>query len=63
MQDPTIKNQLSDTKAMEEVQALDRFYKMLNSNPDRAFYGWGHVKAAGEMGAIDTLLVTDGLFR
>jgi protein pelota len=36
---------------------------MLSNDPARAFYGPGHVFAASELGAIQTLLITDGLFR
>lgn len=61
--DPAITAKLSDTKASNEVKALDGFYSMLHTEPDRAFYGIGHVERANEMGAIETLLVTDELFR
>ncbi|KAK9763246.1 Translation factor pelota [Basidiobolus ranarum] len=63
MQDPSIQTKLADTKAAQEIKALDRFYVMLNQDPDRAYYGYDHVKRAEEMGAVDTLLLTDGLFR
>ncbi|KAG0178395.1 hypothetical protein DFQ29_003511 [Apophysomyces sp. BC1021] len=63
MQDPSILTKLADTKAAREVQALDKFYEMLNNDPDRAFYGFNHVFKANERGAISTLLVTDELFR
>ncbi|KAL0087246.1 eRF1 domain 1 [Phycomyces blakesleeanus] len=63
MQDPSIQARLADTKAAREVQALDKFYQMLNNDPDRAFYGFSHVLKANERGAIGTLLVTDELFR
>ncbi|KAK9762972.1 Translation factor pelota [Basidiobolus ranarum] len=63
MQDPSIQAKLADTKAAQEIKALDRFYVMLNQDPDRAYYGYDHIKRAEEMGAIDTLLLTDGLFR
>ena len=36
---------------------------MLNTDSDRAYYGFGHIKKANEQKAIDTLLVTDDLFR
>jgi protein pelota len=36
---------------------------MLSNDPSRAFYGPGHVVAAAELGAIQTLLLTDSLFR
>ncbi|KAI9497958.1 hypothetical protein BDB00DRAFT_802776 [Zychaea mexicana] len=63
MQDPAIQSKLADTKAAREVQALEQFYAMLNTDPDRAFYGISHVLKANEHGAIGTLLVTDELFR
>ena len=36
---------------------------MLGHDPARAFYGPGHVRAAHEVGAIQTLLISDSLFR
>ncbi|KAF8948641.1 hypothetical protein BGZ47_003575 [Haplosporangium gracile] len=63
MNDPAIKIKLADTKAAQEVQALDQFYEMMNMDPDRAFYGFKDVSKAAERGAIGTLLVTDELFR
>ncbi|CAG8436370.1 1475_t:CDS:10 [Funneliformis caledonium] len=63
LQDPSVQSQLSDTKYAQEVLTLDRFFKMLNDDPDRAFYGWNHIKKAEERGAIGTLLLSDELFR
>ena len=37
--DPAISARLADTKAISEVKALDAFYQMLQTEPDRAFYG------------------------
>lgn len=49
---------------MEEVKALEQFHEMLSTDPDRAVYGPSHVLAAQETHqAIETLLVTDELFR
>lgn len=36
---------------------------MLAHDSSRAFYGPGHVFAAAEVGAIQTLLISDSLFR
>lgn len=36
---------------------------MLKVDPDRAFYGVKHVELANERLAIETLLITDELFR
>ena len=63
LQDPAIQRRLADTKYAKESKALEDFFRMLNDDPDRAFYGWDHVRKAGEIGAIGTLLLTDGLFR
>jgi len=38
--EPAVVSRLSDTKAAGEVRALDTFYAMLQSEPDRAFYGY-----------------------
>ena len=37
--EPAVLAKLSDTKAAGEVKTLDTFYSMLQSEPDRAFYG------------------------
>ena len=36
---------------------------MMGRDSARAFYGPGHVQAAHELGAVQTLLITDTLFR
>ncbi|KAK6329192.1 protein pelota homolog isoform X2 [Coregonus clupeaformis] len=61
--DPAVTARLSDTKAAGEVKALEDFYKMLQHEPDRAFYGLAHVEKATEALAIDILLISDKLFR
>uniref|UniRef100_A0A8C8CFZ2 Protein pelota homolog n=1 Tax=Oncorhynchus tshawytscha TaxID=74940 RepID=A0A8C8CFZ2_ONCTS len=61
--DPAVTARLSDTKAAGEVKALEDFYKMLQHEPDRAFYGLAHVEKASEALAIDILLISDKLFR
>ncbi|XP_014014042.1 protein pelota homolog isoform X2 [Salmo salar] len=61
--DPAVTARLSDTKAAGEVKALEDFYKMLQHEPDRAFYGLAHVEKASEALAIDILLISDNLFR
>ena len=60
---PGIASRIKDTKAAKETEALQDFFKMLADDPARAFYGPGHVFAAAEMGAIQTLLLADSLFR
>lgn len=60
---PAVMAQIRDTKAAREVHALEDFYAMLKEDSARALYGPGHVEAANERLAIQTLLITDGLFR
>ncbi|CAL5406863.1 unnamed protein product [Camellia sinensis] len=60
---PNVMNIIKDTKAAEEVRALKEFFNMLSNDPDRACYGPKHVEVAHERMAVQTLLVTDELFR
>lgn len=61
--DPAVTARMADTKATAEVKALENFYAVLQSEPSRAFYGLKHVTKANEAQAIDTLLISDNLFR
>ena len=61
--DPAVTSRMADTKAAIEVRALDSFQALLQTEPSRAFYGLKHVEKANEARAIDTLLVSDNLFR
>nr|CAG4650197.1 EOG090X07BV [Sida crystallina] len=61
--DPMVTARMADTKAAAEVRALENFYAILQTEPSRAFYGLKHVTAANEAQAIDTLLLSDNLFR
>ncbi|KAI8461002.1 hypothetical protein BY996DRAFT_6530487 [Phakopsora pachyrhizi] len=50
---PQVSNQLKDSQYSKEIQALDKFQKMLNSDEHRAWYGEKHVDQAAERGAIE----------
>jgi protein pelota len=63
LQDPAIQSQLADTKYAREISSLESFYRILATDDSRAFYGYDYVVKASDLGAIETLLVTDGLFR
>lgn len=54
---------MSDTKAAGEVKTLEHFYSILQTEPSKAFYGKKHVMRAAEAQAIETLLISDSLFR
>lgn len=57
------RGKLANTKAASDVKALDMFFAMLSSEPERAFYGKNHVMKAAQLEAIDKLLISDNLFR
>ncbi|XP_037050590.1 protein pelota [Bradysia coprophila] len=63
LQDPSVVSKMSDTKAAGEVKSLETFYSILQSEPAKAFYGKKHVMKAAESQAIETLLISDSLFR
>ncbi|KAJ8941545.1 hypothetical protein NQ318_011502 [Aromia moschata] len=63
LQDPAVLNKISDTKASAEVKLLENFYTMLQCEPAKAFYGKKHIEKANEAQAIETLLISDNLFR
>ncbi|KAJ3261331.1 hypothetical protein HK103_005939 [Boothiomyces macroporosus] len=62
LQEPQVQSKLSDTKYQKEIKALEEFYRTLGNDPSKAFYGYEYVLKASERGAIQTLMVTDGLF-
>lgn len=63
LQDPAVLARLSDTKAASEVKALEQFYQILQTEPAKAFYGKNHVIRAADAQAVETLLISDNLFR
>lgn len=60
---PSVMSLIKDTKAAQEVQALKDFFTMLTDDSARACYGPKHVDIANDRLAIQTLLITDTLFR
>lgn len=60
---PNVMSMIKDTKAAQEVQALKDFFDMLSNDPTRACYGPKHVEVAHDRMAVQTLLITDDLFR
>lgn len=63
LRDKTVQAQMQDTKAAKEVQSLTKFYDMLKKEPDRAVYGYNHVSISAQSAAVETLLLSDNLFR
>ncbi len=54
---------INNTKAFGEVKALDSFFDTMQHDPEKAYYGLAHVQRATEQKAVDTLLLSDALFR
>lgn len=61
--DESIRKRVGDTKAIAELKALEKFKTYLANDDARACYGIGQVTRATDLAAVDTLLVTDSLFR
>jgi protein pelota len=61
--DPTIMANMAETKFSKEVEILSSFMRLMETDPERAYYGYQHVSRANEELAIQSLLVTDQLFR
>jgi len=46
--DENITSRLTDTKVARDVMILNKFMRMLDTDPDRSFYGFQDVKQADE---------------
>lgn len=54
---------MKDVKCMQEGTYLDKFFETLSSDQNRCCYGQKSVQYALDNQAIETLLVSDKLFR
>lgn len=61
--DPGIQKRIGNTKAVLHVKALEECQRRLANSPEMACYGPKEVKKAFAMGAIDTMMISDALFR
>lgn len=61
--DPSIMSKVTETKLSKEIEVLNRFMRLLDIAPEKAYYGYLHVQKANEELAIDSLLISDELFR
>jgi protein pelota len=43
LSDPSVASRLADTAAAGDAGALDRFFALLATDPDRAYYGYKRV--------------------
>jgi len=61
--DPAVMSRVVATRLAKEIDVLNRFMRMMDTDPDRAYYGLPHVLKANEELVIDSLMITDELFR
>ncbi len=52
LETPSVAAQLSETRAVVDVELLARFYRMMNHEPERVCYGLGHVSIAHAQYAV-----------
>uniref|UniRef100_A0A6B2L5J6 Protein pelota homolog n=1 Tax=Arcella intermedia TaxID=1963864 RepID=A0A6B2L5J6_9EUKA len=63
LNDKLVLEKVQDTKAAKEVQILNRFYSILQTESTRATYGFSAVYKANAQNAIEILMISDNLFR
>lgn len=63
LKSPSISAKLADTRFAREIAVLDKFYKMLHNDETKVWYGTKEVSWAVESKAVETLLISDKLFR
>ncbi|KAJ3443582.1 protein pelota [Anaeramoeba flamelloides] len=61
--DEKYSSKLSNLKATEELKLFNNFLELLQNEPDKVVYGFKHVSIANERKIIQSLMVTDSLFR
>mmetsp|Transcript_14871 Transcript_14871/g.25409 ORF Transcript_14871/g.25409 Transcript_14871/m.25409 type:complete len:419 (-) Transcript_14871:80-1336(-) len=61
--DPGVMSRVTETKLSKEIDVLNKFMRLLDTHPEKAYYGYFHVQKANEELAIDSLLISDELFR
>lgn len=63
LNDNGVMNMIKDSKVVLEIRAFRELWDLIESNSGRACYGPNNVEAAQEMKAVETLLITDDLYR
>ncbi|CAD8167768.1 unnamed protein product [Paramecium octaurelia] len=63
LQDQQVQQRLENTKAMQEVMILEKFFEQLRLDITKVAYGKKDVEFAHSLGAIQTLLISDKVAR
>ena len=56
-------NKIKETKALDDVMAMEKYNEILGKDMDRIVFGYKAIKEAFERKAIDILLVSDDFLR
>lgn len=60
---PEVLGQIKNTKASEDINAMERFNEILGKEMDRIIFGINSVRIANEKEAVDTLMISDNYLR
>lgn len=63
LNDPRVAEHIKDTKAYKEIKTLERFDNTMKTNLNRIAYGEKDIFHCSKIEAIETLLISDKLFR
>lgn len=63
LSDPKVMSKMENTKAIEQNKRLDKFFEVMKKNEDMVAYGEKDVFHCIHIKAVDTLLISDHLFR
>ncbi|CAD8133681.1 unnamed protein product [Paramecium pentaurelia] len=63
LQDQQVQQRLENTKAMQEVMILEKFFQQLRIDITKVAYGKKDIEFAHSLGAIQTLLISDKVAR
>ena len=63
LQNRAVQERIKDLAVFDESISLDKFFEALAIDPDKVCYGKRSVEYALENNAVDTLLISDKLFR
>ena len=63
LENKAVQQKISESNVSNELGALEKFFEMLSNDTDRVCYGPMAVKYALGENAIETMLVSDKLFR
>ncbi|GMH63941.1 hypothetical protein TrLO_g8088 [Triparma laevis f. longispina] len=58
-----VRGKIEDVKVFKDVECLEGFFRLIDTDEERAFYGLKEVQRAADHGAVSELLVSDDVFR